>query len=621
MDSPASFYCATCGAANQEQATYCFSCGGPLHTPVEETLLKQRYRVIGPIGRGGFGAVYKAEDTQSGNCLVAIKEINLSDLKPQEILEATDAFNREVLLLSGLIHPNLPRIHDHFTGSEYWYLVLDFIAGETLEQYLGRAQSRASQALGLPLNEVLDIGIQLCTVLDYLHTREPPIIFRDLKPANVMRTADGHLYLIDFGIARRFKPGQARDTVPLGSPGYAAPEQYGRAQTTSQADIYSLGALLHQLLTGDDPTQTPFRFASLQLRSQAGLEYFQPLLLQMVEMDANRRPDSIATVKQELQQIATLLRPIGTILFTYRGHSRLVLAAAWSPDGTHIASGSFDGTMQIWNATTGCRTFIYRNPSKPYTWVWSLAWSPDGKYIASGSDDKTAQVWQVEENEKRPPTVSHVLTYRGHSNWVNAVTWSPDGRYIASGSDDRTVHVWQMDIADAPNQVLQVYRGHSRWVITVAWSHDGNFIASGGNDGTVQVWDVTQGNGMQGAALIYRGHSSGVNAVIWSPDGTRIASCSWDNIVHVWDVTTGYTILTYCGHSQSVNTIAWSPDGIYIASAGKDKTVQVWNATTGDTIFTYRGHTGWVYTVSWSPDGTRIASGGNDKTVQVWRAV
>src|SRR5260370_15547067 len=190
-----------------------------------------------------------------------MKEMKLSALNAQEAIEDTGAFNREVLLLSDLTQPNLPRIYDHFTDREHWYLVTDFIEGETLEQYLHRTRSGR-----LPLKEVLDIGIQLCTVFDYLHTREPSIIFRDLKPANVMRTSAGHLYLIDFGIARHFKPGQPRDTIPLGSPGYAAPEQYGKAQTTPRADIYSLGALLHQLLTGNDPAQNPFRFSPAPLQ-------------------------------------------------------------------------------------------------------------------------------------------------------------------------------------------------------------------------------------------------------------------------------------------------------------------------------------------------------------------
>ena len=620
-------YCNNCGAANQEQATYCFSCEQPLHVPVKETLLKQRYRIIGLAGQGGFGAVYKAVDTHCANRLVAIKEITLSSLSAQEVIEATDAFHREVLVLSGLTHPNLPRLYDHFTDEQHWYLVTDFIEGETLERYLDKARNGR-----LPREEVIDTGIQLCTVLGYLHTRQPPIIFRDLKPSNVIRTSEGHLYLIDFGIARHFKPGQARDTMILGSPGYAPPEQYGRAQTTPQADIYSLGAMLHQLLTGSDPAQTPFRFALLPLQDQVTPDRLQSLLLQMVAMDVNERPASIATVKQELERLVAISQPVGTLLTTYHEHNRLVLAAAWSPDGPSsspgrdscIVSGSSDGSLHIWNAATGQNMLTYRNPSKWYAWACALAWSPDGNFIACGGDDKLVQIWQVENAGTTAVTMKHFFTYSGHSNWVNAVAWSPDSRRIASASDDKTVQIWQIGNTATCKQV-ETYCGHPRWVEAVAWSPDGNFIASGGNDRTVHVWDVAT----MDTTLIYHGHLYGVNALAWSPDSTRIASCSWDNIVRVWDAITGRTLLIYDGHADGVNALAWSPDGpssspgrgSYIASAGKDKTVQVWDASTGDTVFTYRGHTHWVYTVAWSPDGTCIASGGNDKTVQVWRAI
>ncbi|MFL5590574.1 MAG: WD40 repeat domain-containing serine/threonine protein kinase [Ktedonobacteraceae bacterium] len=620
MTTPPLLYCNNCGAANQKQATHCFACEKPLHTPTQETLLKQRYRIIGLAGQGGFGAVYKAIDTQSDNRPVAIKAINLSILTAQEVIEATEAFNREVLVLSGLAHPNLPRLYDHFTDTEHWYLVTDFIEGETLERYLDKTRHGR-----LLREEVIDIGIQLCTVLDYLHTRQPPIIFRDLKPSNVMRTPAGHLYLIDFGIARHFKPGQPRDTKALGSPGYAAPEQYGRAQTTPQADIYSLGAMLHQLLTGNDPAQTPFRFALFPLQDQSTLEKLRSLLLQMVAMDVNERPTSIVTVKQELEGLTVVSQPAGTLLTTYRDHNRLVLAAAWSLGGppssspgrgSCIVSGSSDGTLHIWNAATGQNMFTYSNPSRWYAWACALAWSPDGNFIACGGDDKLVQVWQVENVGTTAVTMKHYFTYRGHSNWVNALGWSPDGSRIASASDDKTVQIWQVGNSRAHNQA-EIYYGHTYWVEAVAWSPDGTRIASGGNDATIHVWDVTTKN----TVLIYHGHTYGVNALAWSPDSTHVASCSWDNFVRVWDATTGKTVLIYDGHADWVNALAWSPDGTRIASASKDKTVQVWDATTGDTLITYGGHSRWVYAVAWSPDGTRIASGGNDKTVQVWQAV
>src|SRR6266516_2853103 len=372
-------YCNNCGAANQEQAVLCFVCEASLHTPAQELLLKGRYRILVPVGQGGFGAVYKVEDTQDENRLLAMKQINLSALTAQEVIEATAAFNREVALLSGLTFPNLPRIHDHFTDREHWYLVTDFIEGETLEQYLKRTRNGR-----LSLKEVLDIGIQLCRVLDYLHTREPSIIFRDLKPANVMRTLAGHLYLIDFGIARHFKPGQPRDTIPLGSPGYAAPEQYGRAQTTPRTDIYRLITLLHHLLTGNNPEQNPFRFALASLQAQSIPHRLQSLVLQMVEMDVNNRPSSMVIVKQELEQIVTASRPVGTLLSTCH-HYRLVLTLAWSPDGAYIVSGTANSALHVWDAITGCRMYTYQDPFRTYAWTSSLAWSPTGSILLVGA--------------------------------------------------------------------------------------------------------------------------------------------------------------------------------------------------------------------------------------------
>ena len=280
------------------------------------TLFRNRYYIIGQVGVGGFGSVYKATDTQSGDRLVAIKEVKLLGLHPRAMIEATHAFEREVSLLSQLNHPNLPHLYEHFRSPGHWYLVMDFIVGETLEQYQGKVPNRS-----LLLSEVFAIGLQLCTVLHYLHSQQPPIIFRDLKPANIMRTPAGQLYLIDFGIARYFKPGQAKDTVALGSLGYAAPEQYGTAQTTPRADIYSLGAVLHQLLTTSDPSEAPFRFTPLRPQSPQShadpgslttsmvdvlINKLEILIASMLALDVNKRPPDVASVKEELDVMNTL---------------------------------------------------------------------------------------------------------------------------------------------------------------------------------------------------------------------------------------------------------------------------------------------------------------------------
>ena len=317
MVSHGHLYCQHCGAANLTHANFCVVCGYSLQLDAsiplpaiaqvplssapsqssfaQHPLLKQRYRILASIGTGGFAEVYQAADNQFGGRLVAIKAMGIESLSAKEVSEATEAFKREAFLLANLVHPNLPAIYDYFYENQHWYLVMSFIEGTTLEEYL---KSRGGR---LPVEKVLPIGIQLCTVLGYLHKRQPPIIFRDLKLTNVMRTPERQLYLIDFGVARLFKYGQVRDTIALGSPGYAAPEQYGRAQTTPQADVYSLGATLHALLSGVDPSDAPFHFAPLSIPVYPDLS---TLIMSMVENDVRKRPLSMSLVKQELHSIA-----------------------------------------------------------------------------------------------------------------------------------------------------------------------------------------------------------------------------------------------------------------------------------------------------------------------------
>src|SRR6266568_59606 len=306
-------FCDQCGAANPPTARFCQHCASPL--PVthmtgalpEQTLLNNRFQLISRIGQGGMGAVYKASDTLLFDRLVAIKEMSKAGLPPQRVEEAEASFEREARLLADLNHPNLPRIYDHFTENDRSYLVMDFIESETLEKYLEDRNGKP-----FPVEDVLDWAEQLCKVLDYLHNHQPPIIFRDLKPANVMVSESGHIYLIDFGIARIFKPGQSHDTVALGSPGFAAPEQYGKAQSTPRSDLYSLGALLHCLLTGLDPSERPFFFRPVSEVNAMVSPALEALLQQMLEMNTEMRPASAQAVLQRLRSEDTKTITIST---------------------------------------------------------------------------------------------------------------------------------------------------------------------------------------------------------------------------------------------------------------------------------------------------------------------
>ena len=229
--------------------------------PPTGTILQGRYEILRPLGQGGMSIVYLAADNRLGQVPVAVKKLDATQLGQAHKQSAIDAIRQEALTLAKLNHPGIARVMDYFSNGDYLYLVMEYVQGETLEEAISRTPR------GYDEQHAIDWIGQLAQVLDYLHRQNPPIIFRDLKPSNIMVQPDGKLKLIDFGIARMFKPGKTADTQSLGTPGYAAPEQYGRGQTDTRSDVYSLGVVVHRLLTGYDPTLTPMRLPSVrQLR-------------------------------------------------------------------------------------------------------------------------------------------------------------------------------------------------------------------------------------------------------------------------------------------------------------------------------------------------------------------
>ena len=222
--------------------------------------LQNRYLIQSVLGVGGMGSVYKARDMHFPNVtkLVAVKEIiNLADPSMRELVLRT--FEREANLLAELNHPSIPKVYDYFTQNDKSFLVMEYIDGKDLEAYL-------NDTTGL-LNEetVVEWAIQLCDVLSYLHNHKPePVIFRDMKPSNVMLDHHNHVRLIDFGIARGFQAGQ-KGTM-IGTEGYSPPEQY-RGEASPAGDIYALGATVHHLLTRQDPrVEPPFSFSDRPIR-------------------------------------------------------------------------------------------------------------------------------------------------------------------------------------------------------------------------------------------------------------------------------------------------------------------------------------------------------------------
>lgn len=228
-------------------------------------LLKERYRIREILGEGAYGTVYSAEDLAVEGASWAIKEIRESSLPIEERHEAVAQFLREADILKNLNHTGVPKIVDSFSQNGCHYMVMEHVEGRTLQKIMEEGQP--------DVFNVLQWALGICDILSYLHGQKPkPIIFRDLKPSNVMVTSRGRVLLVDFGIARCFSAEKSGDTIPLGTPGFAAPEQYGNAQTDARTDIYGLGATLYALLSGADVASFNFVFPSLtKYNSSVGL--------------------------------------------------------------------------------------------------------------------------------------------------------------------------------------------------------------------------------------------------------------------------------------------------------------------------------------------------------------
>ncbi len=220
------------------------------------TIVGSRYRVVKALGGGGMKLVYLAEDLRLAARPCALAEMVDSITNPQMQSQAVASFQREADMLAELNNEHIPRIYDRFNEQNRHYLVMEFIDGVTLEQALRAAGGKLEQ------DRLLEIALQILDTLDYLHNLVPPVVYRDLKPSNVMLTPGGLVKLIDFGIARHFQP--LSNATMIGTQGYAPPEQY-RGKVEIRSDLYALGATIHHALTGRDPTsEPPFSFPPLR---------------------------------------------------------------------------------------------------------------------------------------------------------------------------------------------------------------------------------------------------------------------------------------------------------------------------------------------------------------------
>jgi WD40 repeat protein len=597
------------------------------------------YELLGEIARGGMGVVYRARHSRLGR-VVALKMILAGQLaSPAE----RERFRVEAEAAATLDHPNIVPLYEVGEHNGRPFFTMKLVEGTSLAQQVSHFSKDPRAAAGL-LERV-------ARAVHHAHQRG--ILHRDLKPANILIDGQGEPHVTDFGLAKRVA-GNASLTQSgaiVGTPSYMPPEQ-ARADKglTTAIDVYSLGAILYELLTGRPPfrADTPLETVLHVLEREPprprqlapGVDRdLETICLKCLEKDPAKRYAGALALAEDLRRYlhgeAIAARPAGVVERAVKWSRRRPAVAGLAALVALVAAAGLGGILWAYGEAVAQRNAAavearraddqasqaQREADEARRQVYFAQIGRAEAQLAAHDHAGAAGVlnrlgplyrrtWECRYLRHRAEGTP--LTLRGHVRPVFSVSYSPDGRRLASASWDGTIKVWDVQ----SGVETATLRGHTQWVTAVCFSPDGKRLASASYDQTVKLWDSHSG------ALIatLSGHTKWVQSVAYSPDGARLASASADRTVKVWDARGGAELATLRGHALPVPSVAYSPDGTRLASASNDGTVKVWDARTGAEIATLRGHTQPVLAVSYSPDSTRLASASWDETVRLWDA-
>jgi WD40 repeat protein/transcriptional regulator with XRE-family HTH domain len=292
-----------------------------------------------------------------------------------------------------------------------------------------------------------------------------------------------------------------------------------------------------------------------------------------------------------------------TLRRAWRAHADMIWTIEFSPDGRMLASGSWDGTLKLWDVASGVLFWEGRHTSR----INRVMFAPDGGLLASTGNDATVRLWDLRSGRQ--------LQTLPHPAPLAAIIWSPDGRLLASGDVEGYIRLWEIH-KNQPATCVQTFAAHTHWVDDLVFAPEASILASASWDGTVKLWDLPSGALRQ----TLTGHTDRVLRVAWSPDGRTLASGSRDQTIRLWDVEQSSYRAALQGHSAGVYGLAFTPGNHTLLSGSEDGTLRAWEVASGQCMRVMQGYAAFLYVLDWSPDGTQLVSGGTDKLVMIWDA-
>jgi WD40 repeat protein/tRNA A-37 threonylcarbamoyl transferase component Bud32 len=601
------------------------------------------YEILGELGRGGMGVVYKARDIRL-NRLVALKMI-----LAKAGSSALERFRKEALAVARLRHPNIIQIYGVGYSNEQPYIALELAEGGSLAARL--------RGEPLPPAQAAQLVEVLANAMHAVHRQG--VIHRDLKPANVLLSQDGMPKISDFGLAKQINAEGVNAThsgAILGTPSYMAPEQArGDIGNISPAtDVYALGVLLYELLTGSPPFRAESVLQTLQLvcdNEAVPPRQLQPhcprdletICLKCLQKNPSRRYESAEALADDLRRFIEgkpiHARPVGIAERLAKWAARYPAVAALMTLSFLIAVVGVALVLWQWqraesslgrleranrderahrrhaeDALTEARTQLYLTRIGQVDREWRAGNIVRADQLLEQCLPVELRAWEWYYLKRLCHT--ELLTLSGHDWALRGAGYVAGGKLVSAGLDG-TIKFWDLDTG----QATHTFRAHNGILQNIAISADGKqFATCSGTPpepvrpGELKVWDAVTGEEVRSFA----GHSREVISVAFSPDGKRLASGSEDNLAKVWLIETGKELHSFEGHTASVSCVAFSPDGKYLATGSRDTTIRIWDLDTGKETQCLRGHQQLIFGIAFHPDGQHLASCSTDQTVRLW---